>query len=222
METGLDAGLDSGLDTGRRRELEEKVRAGERLSREDGLDLYASGDLAWLGGLAHGMRARLHGDVVHFGGEDSAGEEPTAYALRYGHAGDRAGRVDRLLRLRERQDADGGLLAVAPLRHPEGPGRPVTGAEALRTFAVVRLLLDNVPHLQARPDAEGEQTAQLALQHGADDLGSPAGATNREDLLALIRDAGFTPVERDDRYGIVRRYEGPDPGRREEPQPMRL
>src|SRR5882762_7960909 len=54
------------MDAGLKRELEQKVRAGERLSREDGIALYASDDLAWLGGLAHEVRTRKNGDVVHF------------------------------------------------------------------------------------------------------------------------------------------------------------
>jgi aminodeoxyfutalosine synthase len=45
---------------------------------------------------------------------------------------------------------------------------------------------------------------------------------HREDLLALIRDAGFTPVERNTRYETVRTYDGPVPQseRRAAPQPM--
>ena len=54
------------MDVGLKRELEEKVRAGERLTREDGIALYESDDLAWLGGLAHEVRTRKNGDVVHF------------------------------------------------------------------------------------------------------------------------------------------------------------
>ena len=54
------------MDAGLKRELEEKVRAGERLTREDGLALYECDDLAWLGGLAHEVRTRKNGDVVHF------------------------------------------------------------------------------------------------------------------------------------------------------------
>ncbi|MEU3249180.1 aminofutalosine synthase MqnE, partial [Streptomyces sp. NPDC006875] len=44
----------------------------------------------------------------------------------------------------------------------------------------------------------------------------------REDLLDLIRDAGFRPVERNTRYEIIREYDGPDRTRRDEPQPMRV
>lgn len=54
------------MDAGLKRELEEKVHAGERLTREDGIALYESDDLAWLGGLAHHVRTQKNGDVVHF------------------------------------------------------------------------------------------------------------------------------------------------------------
>ncbi len=46
------------MDTGRKRELEAKVLAGERLTYDDGVALYASDDLAWLGELAHHVRTR--------------------------------------------------------------------------------------------------------------------------------------------------------------------
>src|SRR6201995_5941693 len=54
------------MDVGLKRELEEKVYAGERLSREDGIALYETDDLAWLGGLAHHVRTQKNADVVHF------------------------------------------------------------------------------------------------------------------------------------------------------------
>ena len=44
----------------------------------------------------------------------------------------------------------------------------------------------------------------------------------REDLLAVIRDAGFRPVERNTRYEVIRSYDGPDPTRRDQPQPMNV
>jgi aminodeoxyfutalosine synthase len=110
-----------------------------------------------------------------------------------------------------------------------------TGAEALKTFAVSRLLFDNVPHVKAFWVMHGLTTSQLALSHGADDLdgsvveykithdadhfGTP-NTMHRDDLLDLIRDAGFTPVERDTRYNVIRVFDGPDTGRRDVPQPM--
>ena len=81
----------------------------------------------------------------------------------------------------------------------------------------------------------GITTAQLSLSYGADDLdgsvveykithdadhyGTPQTMT-REHLLELIRDAGFVPVERDTRYHVLKVYDGPDPARRDQPQPM--
>ena len=43
---------------------------------------------------------------------------------------------------------------------------------------------------------------------------------HRDDLLDLIWDAGFRPVERNTRYEVVREYDGPDPDRRAQPQPI--
>lgn len=204
------------MDAGLRRELAEKVRGGARLSREDGVALYGSGDLAWLGGLAHEVRTGRHGERAYFA--PAAPSEATE-AVAYGE-GSAAQTVDALLALRDRQDAGAGLLAVVPL----AAGR-VTGAEALKAFAVARLLLDNVPHVRAAWTAYGTQTAQLALQHGADDFAPAPGADDTlpgGELVELIQDAGLRPVERDGSYTVVREHEGPDPERREAPQPMRF
>ena len=56
------------MDAGLKRELEAKVYAGERLTREDGVALYESDDLAWLGRLA-GMPkpSRLTSDRMRSG-----------------------------------------------------------------------------------------------------------------------------------------------------------
>jgi aminodeoxyfutalosine synthase len=110
-----------------------------------------------------------------------------------------------------------------------------TGLEALKTFAVSRLLFDNVPHVKNFWVMHGLTTAQLSLSYGADDLdgsvveykithdadhfGTPDKMT-REDLLAVIRDAGFRPVERNTRYEVIKEYAGPDPHRRDTPQPI--
>ncbi len=112
------------------------------------------------------------------------------------------------------------------------------GAEVLRTFAVSRLLLDNVDHVKQFWVMHGLSTAALSLSFGADDLDgsvveykithdadgydTPSTMT-REDLLSLIRDAGFTPAERDTRYHVLREFDPPVPlaARRAEPQPMK-
>src|SRR5512135_669782 len=54
------------MDARRTHELEEKIRAGERLGYDDGVDLYGCDDLPWLGQLAHEVRTRRNGDRAHF------------------------------------------------------------------------------------------------------------------------------------------------------------
>jgi aminodeoxyfutalosine synthase len=386
-----------GNDPGWRREIEEKVYAGQRLSREDGEALYACDDLSWLGGLAHHRRTELNGDRVMFNvnrhlnltnvcsaacaycsfqrkpGEKTAytmrveeavakakemegeqltelhivnGLHPTlpwkyyprvlralsealpgvslkcftateihwfekisglpaeevldelidaglssltgggaeifdweirqhivdhathwedwsrihriahAKGLRtpatmlYGHIEEPRHRVDHVLRLRELQDETGGFVVFIPLRYQHDFVDSADGvirnrlqerttmaspAESLKTFAVSRLLFDNVPHVKCFWVMHGVSLAQLSLNFGADDLdgsvveykithdadsyGTP-NTMHREDLLELIWDAGFRPVERNTRYEVVREYDAPPTlrQRRAEPQ----
>jgi aminodeoxyfutalosine synthase len=153
----------------------------------------------------------------------------TPATMLYGHIEEPRHRVDHVLRLRELQDETGGFVVFIPLRFHNDNNRlshlpMATGAEALRTFAVSRLLLDNFDHVKVFWVMHGLATAQLALNHGADDIdgsvveykithdadgfGTPDKLT-RENLLELIRDAGFRPVERNTRYQVLREYDGP-------------
>jgi aminodeoxyfutalosine synthase len=164
----------------------------------------------------------------------------TPATMLYGHIEEPRHRVDHVLRLRELQDETGGFAVFIPLRFHNDNNRlshlpMATPAEALTTFAVSRLLFDNIDHVKCFWVMHGLDTAQLALSFGADDLdgsvveykithdadgyGTPDKLT-RDGLLDLIRDAGFRPVERNTRYEILREYDGPDPDRRREPQPV--
>lgn len=94
--------------------------------------------------------------------------------------------------------------------------------EYLRTLAIARLYLDNVPSLQSSWVTMGPKVGQLALYFGANDMGSvmmeenvvsAAGTTYRlaeRDICRLIRDAGWMPAERDQYYHVLRRHDGPD------------
>jgi len=174
----------------------------------------------------------------------------TPATMLYGHIEQPRHRVDHVLRLRELQDETGGFVVFIPLRYQhDASGDPrnrlmgsttmATGAEVLKTFAVSRLLFDNVDHVKNFWVMHGLSTAALSLSFGADDLdgsvveykithdadgfGTPTTMT-REDLLEVIRDAGFRPVERGTRYEVLRSYDGPVSlaERRASPQPMRV
>ncbi len=100
-------------------------------------------------------------------------------------------------------------------------GAPMTAAsgwEYLKTLAVSRLFLDNVRNIQASWVTQGGKVGQVALVFGSNDMGSTmieenvvaAAGTHfmlaREELVRLIRDAGYTPVQRDTLYREVRRF----------------
>jgi len=94
----------------------------------------------------------------------------------------------------------------------DGQVETAGGYDYLRTLALARLYLDNVPHVQGSWVTQGKKIGQVSLAFGADDLGSimieenvvaAAGAHNRmtrDDMTALIRDAGYTPVQRGSVY----------------------
>lgn len=100
----------------------------------------------------------------------------------------------------------------------EPPGIELASpADALRMIAVTRLLVDNVGHVSADWPTLGLSVALLSLQFGADHLdaagvegrlpGDPQpDPLSRDDLVDLIHDAGFRPVERDSGQVVVREY----------------
>jgi aminodeoxyfutalosine synthase len=148
----------------------------------------------------------------------------TNCTMLYGHLEQAYHRVDHLLRLRELQDETGGLQTFVPLAfHPENTGlahiTKASGLTDLRTMALSRLLLDNIPHVKAYWIMLGLGTAQVALAYGADDLDGTvrheliyhdAGAETPEmlsveEIRRLIEEAGREPIERDTLYQRVER-----------------
>lgn len=131
-------------------------------------------------------------------------------------------RVDHVLRLRALQDETGGFQTFIPLKFHNENNRLArlqdpTDYDTLRTYAISRLLFDNVLHLKAYWPMLGIQTAQLLQSFGVDDLDGTvreeriyhmAGAKTpqeltRAELVGLIRRAGRVPVERDTLYHTV-------------------
>jgi len=131
-------------------------------------------------------------------------------------------RIDHMLRLRALQDETGGFQTFIPLAfHPDGNdlGKlpPPTGVDALRTYAVGRLMIHNIAHVKAYWIMVGLATAQIAQSFGVDDLDGTvqeekiyhmAGAATpealtRTELVRLIREAGRRAVERDTLYHVL-------------------
>jgi aminodeoxyfutalosine synthase len=131
-------------------------------------------------------------------------------------------RVDHMLRLRDLQAETGGFQTFIPLAfHPDNNALmklpAPTGTEDLRTYAVARLMLHNIPHLKAYWIMLGIKTAQTALWFGANDLDGTvqeekiyhmAGAETPQamtpaEIVRVIQNAGRTPVERDTLYNVI-------------------
>lgn len=128
-------------------------------------------------------------------------------------------RVAHLLRLRELQDETGGFTAFIcwPFQSANTRLAPGDGSAHayLRTNALSRLVLDNVPNLQASWVTMGGGVAQAALHMGCNDFGqvmieenvvSAAGTTfkmDSEEVERHIRDAGFRAARRNMRYQLV-------------------
>ncbi|ACX51818.1 Radical SAM domain protein [Ammonifex degensii KC4] len=129
-------------------------------------------------------------------------------------------RIEHLNRLREVQDRTRGFTAFIPWTYqPYNTalgGNPVPTVEYLRLLALSRLFLDNIPNIQASWVTQGTKVGQVALAFGANDFGGTmmeenvvraAGAayrTNREEVIRLIKDAGFIPAQRTTDYRIIR------------------
>jgi FO synthase subunit 2 len=109
----------------------------------------------------------------------SLGIRSTA-TIMYGHCETEADRARHFAVLREIQDDTGGFTEFVPLSfihqntplYRAGLARPgATGREDILMFAVARLFLDNIDHIQTSWVKLGTKMAELALLSGADDLG---------------------------------------------------
>ena len=144
----------------------------------------------------------------------------TSATMMYGLGETAADRIEHLFRLREVQTRTGGFTAFIawPLQpeHTAMEGTPKTDAIThLRTVAIARLVLENVPNLQASWVTMGLKVGQIALRFGCNDFGSlmieenvvsAAGTTHRaslEEMRRHIRDAGFIPARRRQDYSII-------------------
>jgi dehypoxanthine futalosine cyclase len=144
----------------------------------------------------------------------------TTATMVYGLGETSAQRVEHLLRVRALQDRTRGFTAFIPWSF--SPHRtqlqlePASGPDYLRMIALSRLVLDNLPHIQAGWVTEGPDLAQLALVFGADDWGGilmeeqvvrATGTTydvGMGRITDLIAETGLTPVQRTTQYAPLR------------------
>ena len=150
----------------------------------------------------------------------------TSATMMYGHVEQPRQRVDHLLAIRDLQarcpEGKPGFLAFIPWifrstgtrLEAEGISTDFSPLEYIRIIAASRLILNNIPNIQASWLTVGRQTAQAALHSGANDMGSimieehvvsSAGADNRfdaEGIQQAIREAGFTPRLRNQLYEL--------------------
>ncbi len=152
------------------------------------------------------------------------GKESNATML-FGHIESRADRIDHMNRLRELQDESGGFNAFIPLVYQRQNNylkveKFLTANEILKTYAIARIFLDNIPHIKAYWATSTINLALIAQEFGCDDLDgtiqkesiqSAAGANSAsglelEEFVGLIKDSGFIPVERDSLYNELRVY----------------
>ncbi|MDP3722576.1 MAG: aminofutalosine synthase MqnE [Candidatus Omnitrophota bacterium] len=150
---------------------------------------------------------------------------PTNATLLYGHMETHEERVDHLLKLRALQDETGGFMSFIPLAYQPGRtqvvARQASAIDDVKTIAISRLVLDNVPHIKAYWVTMGEEIASVALHFGADDLDGTIGeerimhaadaaspvSLTRDRLVELIRESGCIPVERDALYHTLHVYD---------------
>ncbi|HXI33085.1 MAG TPA: cyclic dehypoxanthinyl futalosine synthase [Gemmatimonadales bacterium] len=144
----------------------------------------------------------------------------TSVTMMYGLGETPADRLEHLFRVKEVQARTGGFTAFIcwPLQpeHTELEHLGKTDAVTyLRTQALARIVLDNVPNIQASWVTMGPKIGQVALRFGANDFGSlmmeenvvsSAGTTWRmtlPEMQRLITDAGYTAVQRRQDYSLL-------------------
>lgn len=140
--------------------------------------------------------------------------------MMFGHVETLAERIEHLDRVRELQDETNGFTAfICWTFQPENTDLshipPVGSFEYLKTLAVSRLYLDNVPSMQSSWVTQGLKIGQLALQFGANDMGSlmleenvvaEAGTVHYltlDQIREAIEEVGFQPRQRDVFYHLV-------------------
>ena len=145
--------------------------------------------------------------------------------MLFGHIENRANRIDHIFRIKKLQEKTGGFNAFIPLVYQRKNNylnvtKFLTGVEILKTIAISRILLRNIPNIKAYWVTTTLNLSLVAQEYGANDIdgtiekesiNSAAGAASKEgisldELVSLIKDSGFIPVERDSMYNELKKY----------------
>lgn len=144
----------------------------------------------------------------------------SSVTMMFGHVETLAERIEHLERVRQLQDETGGFTAFIcwtfQPEHTDMAHIPPTGSfDYLKTQAISRLYLDNIPNIQSSWVTQGLKMGQLALLYGANDMGSlmieenvvaEAGTVHfltLQQIRESIEELGFTPRQRNVRYDFV-------------------
>ena len=149
---------------------------------------------------------------------------PTTATMMFGHVEGFADRVAHLDKVRALQDrsrdrgARGFTAFIAWTYKAENTalgGEEVSSSDYLRTQAIARLYLDNIPNIQSSWVTQGKEIGQIALKFGANDMGSTMieenvvraagahGCTTKTEIERLVREAGYVPRQRDTLYNLL-------------------
>jgi len=145
----------------------------------------------------------------------------TNCTMLFGHIESREDRVKHLLALRDLQDETNGFDAFIPLLYKSSNNSlsylgELNIIEVLKTFAISRIVLDNIPHIKSYWPMLGKELCQFSLLYGADDIDgtindstkiySMAGSNiknpgmTKEELEKIATSCGYKAVERDSFY----------------------
>lgn len=140
--------------------------------------------------------------------------------MMFGHLETLPERIEHLERLRQVQDETNGFTAfICWTFQPDNTELshlPAVGSfEYLKTQAISRLYLDNIPSIQSSWVTQGLKVGQLAMLFGANDMGSlmieenvvaEAGTVHYlslDQIREAIEELGFEPRQRDVFYNLV-------------------
>lgn len=142
--------------------------------------------------------------------------------MMFGHVEKPKHIIEHFENVRKLQDETGGFTAFIPWTFQKGNTQldhlePATSVWYLKVLALSRIYLDNFDNIQSSHVTQTMKIGQVGLRFGANDLGSTmieenvvastgfkVSSPKPEKMVKQIKDAGFTPAQRDTYYNIIK------------------